>query len=296
MTQKKTVTFSHPLDGSEVKKSTRIENAPPDLFDPNEPRLGRRESEPHSAEVTYIRDVLTTNFPSSRTLWDLHHYFSGSKGTLKGKEIDIQFDVSFFKDLNVTHTLSSYDARKYEGKIPDLAINVLSKSTWSNDLSEKVDICKDLGISVYAIFSPYKVASKIYDPPFLRVFILKEDKSYKQEDFRSITINEGETIDEKNIIDVSENLLFRLGLMRLKQQHEGEQPLFRLIFIDPSEPRILLSKTEKFEKEKQEAEEKVKKAEEKVKKAEEKAKEAEEKAKKLEKDLIKYREKFGELY
>ena len=289
MTQKKSVTFSHPVDGSEVKRSTRIENAPPDLFDPNEPRLGRRESEPHSVEVTYIHDVLTTNFPSSRTLWDLHHYFSGSKGTLKGKEIDIQFDVSFFKDLNITYTLSSYDARKYEGKIPDLAINILSKSTWSNDLSEKVDVCKDLGISVYAIFSPYKVASKIYDPPFLRVFILKEDSSYKQEDLRSITLNEGETIDEKNIIDVSENLPFRLGLMRLKQQHEGEQPLFRLIFIDPSESSFLLSKAEKAEKEKQEAEAKAKDAEA-------KAKDAEEKAKKLEKDLIKYREKFGELY
>lgn len=267
MTQKKSEDLSHPIDISAVKMSTRIENAPPDLFDPNTPRLGRRESEPHSAEITYIRDVLTTNFPTGRAVWDLHHYFLGIKDPLKGKEIDIQFDVSFFQDFSISHTLSSYDARKYEGRIPDMAINILSKSTWSRDLSEHADICNNLGVSVYVVFSPYKVTSKIYEPPFLRVFILQEDGSYNKEDLRSRTLKEGETIDEKNIIDVSGKLPFRLGLMQLKQQHEEEQPLFRLIFIDPSEPRILLSKTEKAEK----------------------------KAKDLEKILIEYQQRFGEL-
>ena len=97
MTQKRSEDLSHPIDISAVKMSTRIENAPPDLFDPNTPRLGRRESEPHSAEITYIHDILTTNFPTGRAVWDLHHYFLGIKDPLKGKEIDIQFDVSFFK-------------------------------------------------------------------------------------------------------------------------------------------------------------------------------------------------------
>jgi len=278
MTKKKSEPFSHPIDGSEIKISTRIENAVPDVFDPNKPRLGRRESEPHSAEVTYIHDVLTTNFPEGRAVWDLHHYFLGRKGALEGKEIDVQFDVSFFKDLKIAYTLSSYDARKYEGRIPDMAINVLSRSTWSKDLSETVDICKDLGISIYVVFSPYEVTSNIYNPPFLSVFILKEDESYQQKDLHNITLKERETIDEKNIIAVSDKLPFRLGLMRLKHHHEGEQPLFRLIFIDPSEPRILLSKAEKDKQE-----------------AEAKAKEAEAKVKELEKNLVKYRKKFGEL-
>ena len=141
---------------------------------------------------------------------------------------------------------------------------------WRSDLSEKVDICKDLEISVYAVFSPYKVTSKIYNPPFLRVLILKDDETYKQEELRSITLKEGEGINEKNIIDISTTLPFRLGLMQLRQQHEGELPLFRLIFIDPSEPRILPSITEK-------------------------AREAEEKVKELGKNINKYREKFGEL-
>ena len=90
--------------------------------------------------------------------------------------------------------------------------------------------------------------------------------------------------------------------MRLKQHHEGKLSLFRLIFIDPLEPRIFLSKTEKAEKEKQEAEEKAKKAVEEKQEAEEKAKKAveekqeiEEKAKEFENTLIQYRKKFGEL-
>ena len=31
------------------------------------PRLGRRESEPHSLNVSYIHDVLSVNFPQDRT-------------------------------------------------------------------------------------------------------------------------------------------------------------------------------------------------------------------------------------
>ncbi|MHA1456581.1 MAG: hypothetical protein ACTSR5_11465 [Promethearchaeota archaeon] len=287
MTQKKAEAFSHELEDSGIKRSTRIGNAPPDLFDPNVPRLGRRESEPHSAEITYIHDVLTANFPEGRAIWDLHHYFLGKKGVLKGKEIDIQFDVSFFQSFSISYTLSSYNAGMYGERIPDMVVNILSKSTWSRDLSEHVDICNNLGVSVYVVFSPYKVASKVYDPPFLRVFVLQEDGSYKQKELKSITLNEGESINEKTIIAVSERLPFRLGLMHLKRKHEGDQPVYRLIFIDLSEPRILLTKAEI---EKQEAEEKAKKAEIEKQEAEEKAK-----AKELEKVLKEYRERFGEI-
>ena len=278
MTQKKTHSFPPHPDELNQRRSTRIENAEPDLFDPDKPRIGRRESEPHSAEVAYIYEVLTLNFPNCRTLWDLHHYFLGKKGLVKGKKIDIQYDISFFKDFNIPYTLSSYNANKFEQRIPDLVINVLSKSTWKTDLSENVDICKDLEIPVYVIFSPYKVASKIYNPPFVRVFVLEDDGTYRQEDFQKITLKEDEEIDEKNIIDISSKVPFRLGLMQLKQKHEGGLPLFRLIFIDPSELKIFPSKMDM------------------LKQAEIKAQEAEAKAQDLEKTLKKYRDKFGKLY
>jgi len=279
MTQKNSDSTLHQFDISIGRKLTRIDSAPPDLYDPNQPRLGRRESEPHSAEVTYLYDVLTTNFPSDKTLWDLHHYFIGKKGALKGQKIDLQFDVSFFKNMNIPYSISSYDASKYEGRVPDMVINVLSKNTWKNDLSENIDICKDLSISNYIVFSPYKVTSEIYAPPFLRAFILKDDGSYEQHDLRNVTLKEGEQIEEKkNIIDVSDKLPFRLGLMQLKRQYEREKPLFRIIVIDPSEPRILPTR---WEKEKEEAEKK--------------ASEAEKKIKELEKNIQKYQEKFGKL-
>jgi len=261
MTQKDLEASQHQIDVSEIRRSTRIEGAPSDLFDPDAPRLGRRESEPHSSEITYLYDVLTTNFPESRTMWDLHHYFIGTKGALKQEKIDIQFDVSFFQDLRIPHSLSSYDAQKYEGRTPDLAINVLSKNTWRADLSEHADTCKSLGIPIYAVFSPYKVTSKIYDPPFLRVLILQDDGSYEQLELRDITLNEGDAIEEKHIIDVSARVPFRLGLMRLTQKHVGGLSIFRLIIINPSEPEVLLTRAEEEKQSRLKAEKRAEKAE-----------------------------------
>ncbi|MFX1259283.1 MAG: hypothetical protein ACFFAN_15620 [Promethearchaeota archaeon] len=68
-----------------------------------------------------------------------------------------------------------------------------------------------------AVFNPFKVTSNIYNPPYLHMFILKVDGSYKQEELRNITLNEEEKIYEKNIIDISNLFPFRLGLGRLKQ-------------------------------------------------------------------------------
>lgn len=273
MTQKKSEhqDIQHP---SERGRGTRIDNAPPDLYDPDAPRLGRRESEPHSAEVSYMHDVLNTNFPNSRTIWDLYHYFIGKQGTLKGEEIDIQFDISFFKDLRIPYTLSSYKAQEHNGKTPDLVINVLSKSTWRNDLSEVVDKCKDLEIPVYVVFSPYKVTTKIYHPPFLRAYILQENNNYKQEELDQITLEEGEAINEEKIINLKDKLPFSLGLMKLKRTHKGKQNLYRLAFIDPSVPRVYPTELEKKLEDKDKAiEEKDKAIEEKDKTIEEKEEE-----------------------
>lgn len=248
MTQKK---LNYPIvgdDNSEGGRHSRINNAPPDLFDPDEPRIGRRESEPHSAEVTYIYNVLTHNFPESRTIWDLHHHFFGKKGPLKNTKIDIQFDVSFFKDFEIPYSLSSYKAEKYDNRIPDMTINILSKSTWRSDLSEKVDICKNLEIPIYVIYSPFKMTSKLYHPPFIRVYILKSDGEYTQEELYDITLKEGGTINQENLIDTSDILPFRIGLMKLKQEHEGKRGLYRLIFLQPSEPKLFITKAEQVEK------------------------------------------------
>ena len=292
MTQKKSDPIPHLVEESKKWRSTRIEDAPPDLFDPDQPRLGRRESEPHSAEVTYLHDVLTTNFPKGRTFWDLHHYFVAPKGVLKGKDIDLRFDISFFKELTVPYSVPSYNSAQHNGKVPDIAINVLSKSTWRADLSEHVDACKDLSIPVYIVFSPYEVASKRYAPPFLRSYILQEDGSYKEEELCNITFEEGGVIEIAHIIDISDKLPFRLGLMRLLQKFLGEEPLFRLILLDPSELRVLPTLREK---ESEEAEQKIKSAYKEAEEAKKQAEEAKKQAEELDQKLQKYRDKFGEL-
>ena len=289
MTQKESDSISNTPNLSERRKSTRIENAPPDLFDPDEPRLGRRESEPHSAEVTYLHDVLTTNFPDGRALWDLHHYFIGKNPPLKGKKLDLQFDISFFKDLTIPEALPSFDAAEHGGEVPDLVINVLSKSTWRADLSEHVDACNELGIPVYAVFSPYLVTSQLYAPPFIRAYVLQDDGSYKHQDLRDITLQEGEEMNMENVIDISDKLPFRLGLKQLKRKFKGGKALFRVILIDPSEPKVLPTSEEKTKKE---AKEMVENAE---KEAEEKVKRAEKKVEKLKDELKKYRQKAEKL-
>ena len=135
--------------------------------------------------------------------------------------------------------LSSYKVKDFDNRIPLLAVNVLSKSTWKSDLSENVDLCKILGIPVYVVFSPFFVTSMIYRPPFLRVYVLLEDSSYRQLELRKITMVEGGEMDPDAVIAVGDFLPFRFGLMELTRKHSEGMSLYRLILIAPDELRIL---------------------------------------------------------
>ncbi|MEX2718545.1 MAG: hypothetical protein Q6370_019775 [Candidatus Sigynarchaeota archaeon] len=167
-------------------ESSRIHKPPPETLEPGKPRLGRRESEPHSANISHVHDVLQTNFPSDRATWDLHHYF-----TFGNDEIDLQFDVSWFKGLRIDGTMSSYRAIEHGNRVPDLAINVLSKRTWHDDIGENADACRPIGIPVYVVFAPYHVASQMYKPPFLRVYLLVEGATHRVHELRRVTLREG---------------------------------------------------------------------------------------------------------
>jgi Uma2 family endonuclease len=227
------------IDG-EPFVSTRHRDAEPDTFDPNMPRLGRRESEPHSAEVSYLHDLLTTNFPDDRTIWDLHHYFKKD-----GMDIDIQFDISYFKGLKIPYTLSSYQADEFDNRIPTMAINILSKSTWRSDLAEKLDFCRILKIPLYIVYSTYHVAINIYKPPFLRAYVLQSNNEYKMYELRRTISRTPEGFDLNTIIDVSEVVPFRLGLQENEQKHQGEQSLYRLVLVDPNTDQFFLTEIEK---------------------------------------------------
>jgi len=227
------------IDG-EPFVSTRHRDAEPDTFDPNMLRLGRRESEPHSAEVSYLHDVLTTNFPDDRTIWDLHHYFKKD-----GMDIDIQFDISYFKGLKIPYTLSSYKADEFDNRIPTMAINILSKSTWRSDLAEKLDFCRILKIPLYIVYSTYHVAINIYKPPFLRAYVLQSNNEYKMYELRRTISRTPEGFDLNTIIDVSEVVAFRLGLQENKQKHQGEQSLYRLVLVDANTDQFFLTEIEK---------------------------------------------------
>ncbi len=207
-------------------------------YDPSIPRLGRRESEPHAAEVSYLYDVLWTNFPEDRVTWDLHHYF-----TFEGEEIDIQFDISYFRGFKLPSPISSYRASEHQNRVPTLAINVLSKSTWRVDLSDTLDYCQLLKIPLYVVFSPYHVATRPYKPPFLRCYILQGDGTYQVQELRVITMKEQGTISPDAFLDVSIVVPFRLGLLERQVKLEHGLPLYRLIALHPTKPEVYLSQT-----------------------------------------------------
>ncbi|MHA1974756.1 MAG: hypothetical protein ACTSW1_17295 [Candidatus Hodarchaeales archaeon] len=255
--------------------STRHRDAIPDLFDPKKPRLGRRESEPHSSEITYLHDVLSTNFPDDRTMWDLHHYFS-----LGDIDLDLQFDISYFRGLKIPYMISSYHAKRFQNRVPTLAINVLSKSTWKTDIGENVDSCRLLKIPIYVVFPSYHVATKIYQPPFLRAYILQDDGSYSIKELKDITINEetGE-INEKAIINVTDIVPFRFGLLKQKVKYNKDKPLYRVILLHPTKFEVLLTKREQAQQEAEKAKTEAKRAKTEAEKAKTEAEKAKTEAK-----------------
>jgi Uma2 family endonuclease len=211
-----------------IKRSTRIENVEVVPFDPLTPRLGRRESEPHSEEVSYLYEVLHLNFPGSRTTWDLHHYF-----IVESEEVDLQFDISFFKDLKIEYTLSSFRAANFNNRVPTMAINFLSKNTWQMDVGIHVDYCRLLKIPLYIVFSPYHIGKAIYKPPFLRAYILQPDGDYHIQDLNKITLREGAaSVQRDALLNVGNIVPFKIGIMELISRHEGDLPRYRLILVN----------------------------------------------------------------
>jgi Uma2 family endonuclease len=239
--------------------STRHRDTIPPDFNNIEPRIGRRESEPHSAEVTYLFHILKENFPNDRVIWDLHHYFN-----YQGNKINIQFDVSYIKDIKIKHSLSSYRANEYKNRVPNMAVNILSKSTWKVDIGENMDYCRLLKIPVYIIFSPYNVASSIYKPPFIRAYLLNQTGNYEIIDIRDVCFKDQKLI-ENNVIK-SEAIPFWLGLIQLEEKHENDLPRFRIIVINPKTKQNYLLNEEKFyinwQSEKQRADEEKQRADE----------------------------------
>ncbi|MEX2682858.1 MAG: hypothetical protein Q6373_014805 [Candidatus Sigynarchaeota archaeon] len=218
-----------------------------------EPRIGRRDSEPHSEEVSYLYDVLRTNYPGSRATWDLHHHFK-----VDGEEIDIQLDVSFFHGWRGPNKLSSYNASEHGGRVPDVAINILSKGTWKDDIGENVDVCRMAKIPVYVVFAPFHVASKTYKPPFLRVYRMGPGGRYSFEEKRGVAMKHGsDAIDWHETVDCGEHVPFRFGLMELAETHDKGWPLYRLVLLDAEKKAVLLSS---LEQEKQRAEQEKQRA------------------------------------
>ncbi|MHA1672948.1 MAG: hypothetical protein ACTSYI_04920 [Promethearchaeota archaeon] len=259
------------------QKFTPIEDEDKDHYTASmEPlRLGRRESEPHSAEVSYLFDVLSINFPQHRAMWDLHHYFD-----LRGKEHDVQFDISFFLDLKISEELPSYRASEYGEKIPDLVVNVLSKSTWKNDLSKIQEICRNLHIPIYIVFMPYPISPSIFPIPFLRVYQLGNEGNYSMHDLAEFMYDDNRVINSAKKIELAAPYPFDIALQKLTQTYLGKKPRSRLILVKKGSEAMWLSRYDREKVRAEKAEKRAEKAEIRAEKAEERAEKAEERANK----------------
>ena len=268
----------------------------------------------YSQEIMYLYDVLSTNFPESRTLWDLHHYFA-----VNGTEFDIQFDISFIQNFQIKPLLPSYRASDFNNHIPAAALNILSKSTYRLDVGENWAICKLVKIPVYIVFCTHPIGSKIYRPPFLRVYMLEETGEYSIQETNKFVCVEGEAEEKwnlKEIVDTSKYLPFRVGLMELKNRYFPDHPIYRMILIDSSKNRVFQSSREaskmrvdqeqaradqeqaRADQEKARADqEKARADQEKARADQEKARLAQEiqKSKGYEQLIEKYKQKFGDL-
>jgi Uma2 family endonuclease len=220
----------------------RSETSLPQENYPLAPRLGRRESEPHSIEISYLHDILTTNFPNDRVFWDLHHYF-----IIHNTEENRRFDISWFQNLTIPVDKSHYKAWEHGNRVPDLVVNILSVSTWKEDLSDLVEFCREVRIPYYVVFAPYHVASRLFSPPFLRVYKLNAEGQYDQIERHGVVIHEGQNVwAAQELIDLGDNIPFRIGLQQLARCHESGSPRFRLILIDQLVLKVFPSSLEKI--------------------------------------------------
>ncbi len=254
------------------------------------PRLGRRESEPHSASISYLHDVLKTNFPQHRVMWDLHHYFHHPD-----EIIDLQFDISLFLNFQIAEQLPSYDAAKYQGRVPDVVINILSKSTWKNDLLEHVTTCELLGIPFYIVFFAYEVSSRFYKLPFLRVYQLQESGKYTQTDLTQIMYEKGQATNKNAFIPTSSHLPFDIALELLDEKYLEGKEIYQIVLLEAeTQKRFLEAKDQEKSRADQE---KTRADQEKSRADQEKTRADQEKSRadKFKQELQTYRDKFGDL-
>lgn len=240
-------------------RGTRVDEEDDETEYREAPRLGRRESEPHSFEITYLYDVLTTNFPDDHVLWDLHHYFTVNEGQT---EIDIQFDISYFRNFKIPTFQPSYRASNHQNRVPTLAINILSRSTLYKDLSINIERCKVIGIPFYVLFNPYMTQPNEYKAPFLRVYHLASETQIPvYTDIREAAImeNNSATLNPNHFVDLGEELPFKLGIMKTDRKYADGVPVYHIIMVDKNTGERYLTLVEQERQRAEKAEEEIRK-------------------------------------
>jgi hypothetical protein len=179
----------------------------------------------------------------------LHQYFKDPLNEAgKDDDYDIQYDISYFRGLSIEQEIPSYTAVEHGNRVPTMAVNVLSNSTWAVDLSDHVDKSRLLGIPLYVVFPAYHVATTTYKPPFLRAYNYQAStRQHAIHDLNQAIVKEGEDLtrgpceDSGKLLDTCSIVPFRIGLMERQVKVKGGLSAWRMILVHPTEPRILLT-------------------------------------------------------
>jgi hypothetical protein len=171
-------------------------------------------------------------------MWDLTHYFP-----YNDEEIIIQFDISYFKNLKIPEMLSSYRSIQYHNKVPDLAINVLSKSTWRKDLLDNMMKCKKIQVPFYVVYFAYEIVPNLIPPPFIRVYSLQNDE-YVEKEFTKTAFHNTKLINSDAIIDLGDTIPFNIALNQSESIYQGGKPIFHLVIVKKQSNELFLSEKE----------------------------------------------------
>ena len=148
---------SHGINGEPVRRSAasadvrlyRYQPVPPVYRDADGYLLedGMGQTNPHLTQTTRWFHALTRHLPTATVCSDLPlHYELGDTGATLVPDLFVALQVPPNEDRE--------DYRLWENPVPDLVIEMLSKTTSKNDIGLKQNTYEHLGIREYWLFDP----------------------------------------------------------------------------------------------------------------------------------------------
>ncbi len=125
-----------------------------------------------------------------------------------------------------------------------MAINILSASTYRNDLGIVLEQCQRIGIPVYVMFSDHLQTPSYVKAPMLKIYC-KDGNQYHTAEIHEVWCREADdNVDPNKQLDIRPDLLpFKFGIMERKAKYmkDNVSPLYYLALVDRNSGKLLLT-------------------------------------------------------